>query len=248
MTDRKIKISYDSPLYLQVKNLIESRINDRAYLPGTSIPSSSDIADILGVNRLTVEAALERLVGEGTIKRIQGKGTYVVGEKISRDLERLQGFTQTMQGKHVKYSNKVLKKYRRRVGNFFGYEFDIDKEDYIYYIERLCYVDKTVVSIEEIYVVDELVPRLDGIDLSVFSLYEVYEFYGIKLKEAKQTLELVYLNKREAKLLDLNENDSALMVICKTFDVQNRLIEISKNVTRSDSCDYTVHFKKLEEV
>src|SRR5699024_10819008 len=134
-----------------------------------------------------------------------------VGEKISRDLERLQGFTQTMQGKHIENSNKLLKKYRRRAGNFFGHEFGIAKEDHIYYIERLCYIDDTVVSIEEIYVVDELVPRLEGIDLSVFSLYEVYEFYGIKLKEAQQTLELVRLNKKEAKLLDLSEDDSALM-------------------------------------
>lgn len=238
------KIGYDSPLYLQVRSLVQTKIDNGEYLPGTSIPSDNEFAKILGVNRLTINAALEGLVNEGVLKRVQGKGSFVVGEKISRDLERLQGFTQTMDGRDIDFSVKVLKKYKRRAGKFYGLIFDIDPEKYLYYIERLCYIGAEVLSVEEIFVLDELVPKLEGIDLAVFSLFEIYEFYGIALKEAEQTLEIVRLDKKEAKLLKMEEDESVLMVECKTYNTDEQLIEFSRNYTRSDYCDYTVHFKR----
>ncbi|MGX6979656.1 GntR family transcriptional regulator [Vagococcus elongatus] len=241
---RTEKIDYASPLYLQVRSLVQTKIENKEYLPGTAIPSDNEFAKALGVNRLTINAALEGLVSEGVLRRVQGKGSFVVGEKISRDLERLQGFTQTMDGRNIDFSVKVLKKHKRRAGKFYGLIFDMDPEKYLYYIERLCYIGEEVLSVEEIFVLDELVPKLEGIDLSVFSLFEIYGFYGIELKEAEQTLEIVRLDKREAKLLKMEENESVLMVECKTYDTNEQLIEFSRNFTRSDYCDYTVHFKR----
>ncbi|WP_341847591.1 UTRA domain-containing protein [Enterococcus faecium] len=77
-----------------------------------------------------------------------------------------------------------------------------------------------------------------------FSLYEVYEFYGIKLSEAEQTLEVVELDKREAKLLKIENDKTGLLIECKTYNENHRLIEYSKNFTRRDISDYTVQFGK----
>lgn len=241
---QKESVGYDSPYYLQVRELVKSKIEAGEFRAGTALPSDNVIANLLGLSRLTVNAALEGLVKEGLILRIQGKGSYVVGKRITRDLERLQGFNQTMDGKNVNSSVKILKKSRRKAGLFFGEVFEIDPEEYIYYIERLCYIEDQISSIEEIYVPDEIMPKLEGIDLSVFSLYEVYEFYGIELSEAEQTLEVVELDKREAKLLKIENDKTGLLIECKTYNENHRLIEYSKNFTRRDISDYTVQFGK----
>ena len=96
----------------------------------------------------------------------------------------------------------------------------------------------------ETLVLDKIVPKIEGIDLSVFSLSEVYGFYGINLKKGIQTLELVNLDHKEAKLLDLSDNDDALMIDSSIFDENNNLIEISINYTKSELSEFTVHFKE----
>lgn len=52
----------------------------------------------------------------------------------------------------------------------------------------MCYADGDSISLEELYIPHYLIPKMEGIDLSVFSVYEVYEMYGIHLAEAEQTL------------------------------------------------------------
>lgn len=241
-------VDYNSPLYLQVRELVLSKIEDGEYLPGSAIPSDNELAETLGINRLTIRNALEELVKRGVIKRVHGKGSYVVGKKITRDLERLEGFMQTMDGKNVESSVKVLKKFKRKTGAYFASVFSIDPDDDIYYVERLCFVDGEVMSLEEIFVPAYVVPKLEGIDLSVFSLYEVYQFYGVKLKEAVQTLELVTLDKKEAKFLDVTNGSPIMMVECITSNEEGRVIEFSRNYTRGDRCEYTVQFRKKKRL
>lgn len=244
MTNKSKTINYDSPLYLQVRDFIERKIKSKEFLPGMAIPSTNEFARLLGINRLTVNAAFEGLVDEGILKRVQGKGSFVVGKKIAHNLEKLQGFNQTVNGHSIELSIKVLKKYKRVAGKYYAHKFGIKENDLLYYIERLYYIDNSPSSVLETLVLDKIVPKIEGIDLSVFSLNEVYGFYGINLKKGIQTLELVNLDHKEAKLLDLSDNDDALMIDSSIFDKNNNLIEISINYTKSELSEFTVHFKE----
>ena len=72
----------------------------------------------------------------------------------------------------------------RQAGEKYAWMFGIKPEDEIFYIKRLCCGDNEPVSLEEIYIPKNLIPKIDGIDLSIFSIYEVYELYGINLERA----------------------------------------------------------------
>ena len=82
--------------YFQIKEDILEKINNKEFLPGESIPPESDLSDEYGVSRFTVRAALLELQHDGLLYSVKGKGVYVIGEAVSRDLDKLTGFTRSM--------------------------------------------------------------------------------------------------------------------------------------------------------
>lgn len=61
----------------QVEEILRERIRDATYLPGSRMPSESELSDELGVSRATVRTVLAKLAVNGLIIRKQGDGTYV---------------------------------------------------------------------------------------------------------------------------------------------------------------------------
>ncbi len=237
-------IDYNAPIYLQLREVVRTKIEEGEYLPGRAIPSENELAEFYGINRLTVRNAIDALVAEGLLKRVQGKGIYVVGNKIERDLETLGGFTQTMREKHTEPSTKILIKAQRPADVKYAHIFGIHPEDMLYYIKRLDYADNDPISIEEIFLPYVLVPELEGIDLKVFSIYEVYDFYGINLKRAWQTLDLAQLEPSDARMLNIDPSQAVLVFTSTSYDENNRVIEYARSYTRGDKCNFSVHFHK----
>ena len=62
------ELNYRSPLYIQLREVIRSKIEDGEYLPGTAIPSENQLAETYGLNRLSVRSAVEALENEGLLK------------------------------------------------------------------------------------------------------------------------------------------------------------------------------------
>ena len=61
-------IDYRSPIYLQLREVVRTKIEEGEYPPGMAIPSENELSEMYGVNRLTVRNAVEALVGEGLLK------------------------------------------------------------------------------------------------------------------------------------------------------------------------------------
>ena len=238
------KASGLTPLYMQLREIVRYKIETGEFAPCTALPSENELADEYAVTRQTVRNAIDTLVNEGLLRRVAGKGVFVLGTRIERDLEVLKGFTQSMLDRNVTPSIKVLKKMIRPAGAKYAMMFGIHPEDEIFYIKRMCYGNGEPVSLEEIFVPRNLVPKIQGIDLSVFSLYEIYELYGIKLERARQTLDLVHLEPNDANLLGITTQTPVLLFECTSNDEQGRIIEQSRSYTRGDKGRFTVHFQR----
>jgi GntR family transcriptional regulator/MocR family aminotransferase len=65
------------PLQLQIYQSVRRAILDGVLTPGARLPSSREIADDLGVSRLTAVVAFEHLAAEGYITSRVGAGTFV---------------------------------------------------------------------------------------------------------------------------------------------------------------------------
>lgn len=234
-------VDYKSPFYLQLREVVRAKIEEGEYPPGMAIPSENELSEMYGVNRLTVRSALDALVAEGLLKRIQGKGAFVVGDLLERDLDTLTGFRQTMSERDAEPGTKILAKSRRKAGGKFARIFGIGEDDDIFYVRRLNSANGEPISIEHTYIPASKVPKLDGIDLGVFSLYEVYGFYGVSPVRAYETLDIATLEARDARMLGIDPDQFVLLLTCYTYDKSDEVIEYTCGYTRVDKCSFTFH-------
>lgn len=237
--------TYEFPAYLQLRDVIRSKIEAGEYPLCSAIPSESELAEQYGVSRQTVHNAYNALIREGILCRVAGKGVFVLGKKVERDLDVLSGFNQTMREKHVTPSVKVLRQNLRNAGEYYGGMFGIAPTDEIYYIKRVCYANGEPVSLEEIYVPQYVIPKMGGIDLSVFSVYEIYGIYGVNLQRAEQKLYLVYLDQKDARVLGIDTSLPVMNFESITYDDTGRVVEFNRNYVRGDKCNFTVHFRNM---
>ena len=141
-----------SPLYLQLRELIRSKIENGEYPPGTAIPSVGTLAEKYGIHRLSVRSAISALIGEGLLKSVQGKGIFVVGEKLEQDLETVGGFEQTLKASAKHFEQRLLVKASRTAGPLYASWLNCLAEEPLYYVKRLSLLDGEPLSLEEAYI------------------------------------------------------------------------------------------------
>ncbi len=65
------------PLYIQIKQYIEDRIDQGVWPVGERISTEMELTEQFAVSRMTVNKAIRDLVGEGKLERRPRLGTFV---------------------------------------------------------------------------------------------------------------------------------------------------------------------------
>lgn len=72
--------------YVQIAELLQRRIDENIYPPGSALPSEPELASELKVSRVTINKAVTLLRSSGAVKVRRGAGTFVRSlPKIPRD-------------------------------------------------------------------------------------------------------------------------------------------------------------------
>ena len=223
------ELNYRSPLYIQLREVIRSKIEDGEYLPGTAIPSENQLAETYGLNRLSVRSALEALENEGLLKSVQGKGVF-------------GGYRHTMQERGKDAATKVLVKAVRSAGPLYARLLQLDPEDRVWFIRRIDFSEGEPVALEEIYIPYALCPWLEGIDTGLFSLYDALQWNGIQLSVGHQTLRITRLEPAMARLIELNPRQAVMEFSYSVQDTLGRIVEFSRSYIRGDRVEFSVHY------
>lgn len=94
----------------EVKDSIYKYIKSLDLSKDTKLPSEENMAQLIGVSRITIRSALNELASEGIIFRRQGKGTFVNSEalQMKAQLNPVRQFTNIIEGSGYKSSIKTL--------------------------------------------------------------------------------------------------------------------------------------------
>ncbi len=244
MNNNKNELTYQTPIYIQLREIIREKIEEGIFPPGVAIPSENELANTYGINRITVRNAVDALVLEGSLYRIQGKGVFVVGQKSEQDLETLGGFISSVNKNLTSTKTKVQTKCIRLAGQLYGKMFNLNEDDEIYYIRQIVYKNNDPATIEDYYLPKQIIPKLDEIDSSVFDMHDLLSFYGVDIFSMEQALEIVQGSTKIRKLLKTPENSALIMMEGTLSTPEGQSVLFYRFYNRSDLIKYKINLHK----
>ena len=207
-----------TPLYIQLMELIEKDIQSGVYKPGDKIMTEAELSKTYGVSLITVRKAVGSLMERGLVVRKQGKGTFVTKPKISRNMKKLQSFTEMCRQMGVRPGGRMLENRLVQADEKTASRLGIEPGSNVVYISRLRLADQEPVQIEKNYFPLKYAFLLDGKfdDNSLFDYLN--EEAGARVASSEKMIELCRATAEEAALLDVKKGDYLLFVRSTAYD------------------------------
>ena len=197
--------------YENVAKQIENYIKINNLGQGDKLPSLDQMTEEFSVSKSTIIKALDVLEIKGLIYQVRGSGIFV--RQAQRpgfiNLSGAQGFSSDLEGINLEgdvISLEVLKPTKK-----IAKALMLDPDDEVYYLKRVRSMEGLAFCLEESYFSKKHVLYLneDIVKKSVFNYLQndlklTFGFADIYFKISE-------LDKEEAELLDLKENDATLL-------------------------------------
>lgn len=228
------------PLYLDIRHDLQARLLAGEYTTGSAIPSEAKLAEQYKTTKVTVRNALDGLEDEGLIVRVQGKGTFATHGLEGSVSHNPRGFRDAHRHYQRTPSVRVLDASVRTAGGFYGRFFGVDPDSDLFFVRRLNCIDGVPISLERTLIPCEVFPGIEEVDVSIFSLYSLYELRGHRVAWAVEELEAQELKPRDARLLRVGTDDPALGLVCVSYDAEGRPLEFVRSVSVGRSASYLV--------
>lgn len=207
-----------TPLYVQLMDELEASIRNGVYKPGDKIMTEAEMAREYGVSLITVRKAVGSLMEKGLVVRKQGKGTFVTKPKYSRNMKKLQSFTEMCEQMGVKPGAQVLENRLIMADKKVADRLGIEPGSNVVYISRLRLADGEPVLVEKSYFPLKYAFLLEE-DLNNGSMFEcLKEKAGAKVASSEKMIELCRATAEEAALMDVKKGDYLLFVKSTAYD------------------------------
>ena len=207
-----------TPLYVQLMEELETSIRNGVYKPGDKIMTEAEMAREYGVSLITVRKAVGSLMEKGLVVRKQGKGTFVTKPKHSRNMKKLQSFTEMCEQMGVKPGARVLENRLIAADKKVADRLGIEPGSNVVYISRLRLADGEPVQVEKSYFPLKYAFLLEE-DLNDGSMFEcLKEKAGAKVASSEKMIELCRATAEEAALMDVKKGDYLLFVKSTAYD------------------------------
>ena len=207
-----------TPLYVQLMEELETSIRNGVYKPGDKIMTEAEMAKEYGVSLITVRKAVGSLMEKGLVVRKQGKGTFVTKPKYSRNMKKLQSFTEMCEQMGVKPGAQVLENRLIMADKKVADRLGIEPGSNVVYISRLRLADGEPVQVEKSYFRLKYAFLLEE-DLNNGSMFEcLKEKAGAKVASSEKMIELCRATAEEAALMDVKKGDYLLFVKSTAYD------------------------------
>jgi GntR family transcriptional regulator len=235
-----------APLYTRVKKLITDLLSSGELVEGDAIPAERDVAEMLGVSRVTVRKAFSELARDGILKQRHGSGTYVQIRKvrIEQPLSRLTSFTEDMRSRGLTTEASWLDRSSGPPSPDEALALSISPTEYVSRFHRLRLADGFPMTIEL-----AVIPRrfLDDPQSIEGSLYVALEGKGYKPVRALQRLRAVALDAQEAKLLKQDQGSPALYIERISYLADGRTVEYTRSYYPGSAYDFVAELTLAPE-
>jgi len=232
------------PLYMQVKEYLQGKIESEHWREGAILPKDEELCRELDVSRITLREAMKILVKDGRLERIPGKGTFVIGQKLEQNLNKFFSFTRWATENGFRPASRILRVQVIESPNHVATHLGIAAGDKVTYIERVRLGNDEPLMAEEIWIAAALCPSIHLKDLANISLNEILaKDYGIGLASAMESIETRLADKHVKDLLDLQDPALLLSVEHTAYMADSRVAYFVTMKYRGDRIKFSLKLR-----
>src|SRR5436190_6598151 len=154
------------PLYQQLQRGLREAIEKRILGPDDALPSERQLAEDLGISRITVRKAIDGLAAEGLLVSRQGSGNFV-SRRIEKNFAKLTSFSEDMRARGRTPRSVWLKRAAGLVTPEEALTLNLSPGKPVYRFHRLRYADDAPMCIEYATIAGEALPSLDAVGVSL---------------------------------------------------------------------------------
>ena len=222
------------PLYQQLQRALRGAIENGIIGPDDALPPERDLAETLGVSRITVRKAIDELVEDGLLIRKQGSGTFV-SNRVEKNFAKLTSFSEDMRARGREPRSVWMNRAEGTVTPEESLTLRSSPGTPVFRFSRIRYADDAPMAIEYATVIASCLTSLGEVENS---LYEALERTGNRPVRALQRLRAVLLTADQAKLLKAREGEAGLLVARVGYLKDGRAVEYSQSYYRGEIYDF----------
>ncbi|CDO02559.1 transcriptional regulator [Oceanobacillus picturae] len=232
----KVDKDLSTPLYDQVKHILEAKITSKEWDVGYQLPTEKKLAETFNVSNITIKRAIHDLVHEGLLYRQSGKGTFVK-TKDETNLTRLVSLRNEA-WENQYHPHRTLNLKAEKASSDIKRKLEM-KEDEVYKIHRIKLREDIPVAIEYSYIPVHLFPGLLENDMEKELLYNLFtQTYHKKLGKAKVYFSIIFADSYEAALLQLPVGEQLFSLERYTVDEEGTIIEYSRFILKQEQSNF----------
>ena len=228
------------PAYAQIEDQLAARIESGELRAGERLPPERQLAESVGVSRMTMRQALSSLSNRGLVERGVGRGTFVARVKLDHDLRRVAGFSELMLRHGVAPGAKVLSAESVEASHPVAAALRIEPRAAAYRIRRLRYGARVPLALEDSWIPAAPFPGLLDLGLTG-SLYDLMrDLYDLGPVRAVERLEPVLARAHEAAALDVPVGSPLMLVERTAYAADGTAVEFAHDRHRGDRARFTI--------
>ncbi len=223
------------PFYEQIVDQVRSLIKEAKLLEGQIFCSEGEIARLLGISKMPVRQAFQKLRSEGLLVIARGKRPVIGSGRVPWNFQQLRGFGEEMRRRGLAPSAKLLSADLQEAELEVAQALKLGPGERIYRLRRLRFVNSQPVAIVTSHMPARLFSGMERQDLEQQSLYHIVEhIYKRKLHWAEEIIGAVTAREEDAAILQTVAGSALLMIKETTYDTQQIPIEYSVSLLRGD--------------
>ncbi len=226
------------PAYIQLTNILREQIANGTYLPGSRLPSESELCKSYQVSPMTVRRSIKALLDQGIVSTIQGSGTYVKAPNLDGVTFSMEEFHNIFKDKK-RTKVKILEAIIIRSDDATADRLAIGVGERVILIRRVLIRDgDPVLYHKEQLICDPRRPIMEA-ELEVTSLHGLFVgAEGTLLKRGELTIEAAVLSKEEAEVLNTIQMQPAFRLEHVFYDFEDQPVSWGRFTCRGDRLSF----------
>lgn len=195
-------IKKKEPAYVQICNILKEQIGNGTYLPGSRLPSESELRRRYQVSPMTVRRSIKVLTDQGVVTTIQGGGTFVKAPDMGGATFGMKEFYSLFNDRE-KAKVKLLETKILKADGQIAAKLHISEGRRVIMLKRLVLKEGDPVLFHREYLIYDPGRPVIEKEMEVTALYGLFERTGRTfIKRGDLSLDAVVLSPEEARLLN----------------------------------------------